>query len=139
MQKNKPFADIKHLFEPKSIAVIGASSNSKKIGFKVVDNIKHSGYQGSVLPINPKGGEILGYKVYRAIEDLDEDIDIATICVPAKYVFDTIVACSKKNTKFISIITSGFSEIGNINEEKELVEFARNNGMRILGPNIFGI
>ena len=139
MPENKPFANIKYLFEPKSIAVIGASANKKKIGFKVVDNIKDSGYKGSVYPINPKGGEILGYKVYKAIEDLEEDIDLATICVPAKYVYDTLVSCAKKNTKFISIITSGFSEIGNIDEEKKLVNLARKSGMRLLGPNIFGI
>ncbi|MHA1513538.1 MAG: acetate--CoA ligase family protein [Candidatus Hodarchaeales archaeon] len=139
MQENKPFPEIKYLFEPRSVAIIGASSNSQKIGFKVVDNIVASGYSGKIYPVNPKGGEILGCNVYKSIEAIDGDIDLATICVPAKYVFDVIRDCALKNTKFISIITSGFSEIGNIEEEQQIVDFANKNGMRVLGPNIFGI
>ena len=139
MQENKSFPEIKYLFEPRSVAVIGASSNSQKIGFKVVDNIVASGYSGKIYPVNPKGGEILGCNVYKSIEAIDGDIDLATICVPAKYVFDVIRDCALKNTKFISIITSGFSEIGNIEEERQIVDFANKNGMRVLGPNIFGI
>jgi len=98
-----------------------------------------SGYSGKLYPVNPKGGEILGCTVYKSIEAIDGNIDLATICVPAKYVFDVIRDCALKNTKFISIITSGFSEIGNIEEEKQIVDFAHKNGMRVLGPNIFGI
>jgi acetyltransferase len=131
--------NIKHLFEPKSIAIIGASSNRNKIGYKVVDNIVASGYQGKIYPVNPKGGTILDSKVYTSIESIDDTIDLATICVPAKYVFDSLKSCAKKKTKFVSIITSGFSEIGNLEGEEELVNFARENGMRLLGPNIFGI
>ncbi len=130
---------IKHLFEPKSIAVIGASTNQSKIGYKVIDNIIASKYPGKIYPVNPRGGEILGCKVYESIEAIDGDIDIATICIPAKYVLTALEACAKKNTKFVSIITSGFSEIGNIAEEQKLVEVARQHGMRLLGPNIFGI
>ena len=111
MQKNNPFPEIKFLFEPRSVAIIGASSNSRKIGFKVVDNIVASGYSGKIYPVNPKGGEILNCPVYKSIEAIDGEIDLATICIPAKYVFDAIRECALKNTKFISIITSGFSEI----------------------------
>jgi len=131
--------EIKYLFEPRSVAVIGASNNSRKIGFKVIDNIVASKYTGKIYPVNPKGGKILGCTVYKSTEDIEGDIDLATICVPAKYVFDVIRDCALKNTKFISIITSGFSEIGNIEEERQIVDFARKNGMRVLGPNIFGI
>jgi len=133
--------DIKYLFEPRNVAVIGASHNKNKIGHKVVQNILMSNYGGDVFPINPRGGEILGLKVYPSIEDVNEDIDVdlAIIAIPAKYVFEEVRSCAQKKVKYIIIITSGFSEIGNIREEHKIVEFAHNHGMRILGPNVFGI
>ncbi|MCH8907355.1 MAG: CoA-binding protein, partial [Candidatus Heimdallarchaeota archaeon] len=130
---------IRHLFEPQTVAIVGASSNEAKIGYQVLDNIVKSGYKGKIFPVNPRGGTILGQRVYKTIEDIDSDIDIATICIPAKYVYEAIKLLPAKKCKFLSIITSGFSEVGNIDEELELVEYASDHGMRILGPNIFGI
>jgi acetyltransferase len=97
------------------------------------------GYAGRVYPVNPKGGEILGLPVYRSIEDIDDEIDVACIAIPAPLVLDAVKSCSVKGVKFIPIITSGFSEVGNIEAEKKIVAYARDNGMRVLGPNIFGI
>jgi len=131
--------EIKYLFEPRTVAIIGASQNPSKIGFKIIENIKSSGYPGIVLPVNPKGGNILGYNVYQDITLLPDEIDLAVIAVPANRVFESVKSCALKSTKFLSIISSGFSEIGNIEEEKRIVDFALKNGMRILGPNIFGI
>jgi len=131
--------DIKHLFEPKSVAVIGASDNPSKIGHLLMNNIVSGGYKGKVYPINPHGGEILGYKVYKNVEEIDGDIDLVNIAIPAKFVLDVVRVCAKKGVKFANIITSGFSEVGNINEEKRIVAVANEHGMRILGPNIFGI
>ncbi len=135
--KSRP--DIKYLFEPKTVAVIGASSNKSKIGYKIVENIINTGYTGRMCPINPSGGEILGHTVYKSLHDIEGDVDLATIVIPAKFTFDAVRECAQKNVKFLSIITSGFSEIGNIEEEKRIVSFARENGMRVLGPNIFGL
>ncbi|MBU0756721.1 MAG: CoA-binding protein, partial [Nanoarchaeota archaeon] len=133
------FPDIKYLFEPKSIAVVGASHNESKIGYKILNNIKSSGFEGRIYPVNPQGGIILGIDVKKGISEIPENIDIAVISIPAKFVFDAVKdACSKK-VKFLIIITSGFSEIGNIEEEKKIVDYARNHGARVLGPNIFGI
>ncbi|MFW9853439.1 MAG: acetate--CoA ligase family protein [Candidatus Thorarchaeota archaeon] len=130
---------IKFLFEPRSVAIIGASANPKKIGYQVLDNINYSGYRGRVYPINPKGGEILGYGVYKRIEEVEGDVDLAVICIPAKYVYNAVQSCATKKVKFLSIITSGFSEVGKLDEEREIVDLAKRNGMRIQGPNIFGI
>jgi len=130
---------IKYLFEPRSVAIIGASSNPNKIGHQVLDNILYSGYQGKIYPVNPRGGEILGHQVYQKIEDIKSEVDLAVICIPAKYVFEAVKSCAKKYVKFLSIITSGFSEIGNLEEEQKIVDFARDQGMRVQGPNIFGI
>ncbi|MFQ6124791.1 MAG: acetate--CoA ligase family protein [Candidatus Heimdallarchaeota archaeon] len=131
--------DIKYLFEPQAIAVIGASHNPNKIGYRIVANILNGEYPGQVYPINPKGGEILGLRVYQSIEEITEEIDVAVIAIPAKIVFEAVKKCAKNGVKFAVIITSGFSEIGNTEEENKLVAYAREHNMRILGPNIFGI
>lgn len=135
----KRYPDIKYLFEPRSVAVIGASHDQSKIGYKLLENIVQGGYKGKVYPINPKGGEILGHKVYENIADVPGEVDMACIVIPAKFVFDAVKSCADKGVKFVPIITSGFSEVGNIEEEKRIVAYARSKGMRILGPNIFGV
>jgi acetate---CoA ligase (ADP-forming) len=134
-----PYPDIHHLFEPKSIAVIGASHETTKIGYKVVQNIVQSGYQGQIYPINPQGGEVCGLAAYRSVEEIQGEVDVASIVIPARFVFDAVKSCARKKVKFLTIISSGFSEIGNNEEEKRIVDYAKENGMRVLGPNIFGI
>ncbi len=131
--------DIKYLFEPRGVAIVGASRDESKIGHKVVRNIKASGYKGGVYPINPEGIEILGYKGYKNVLEIEGIVDIACIVIPARLVFDSIKACAEKGVKFAVIIAAGFSEIGNTAEEKKIVAYAREHGMRILGPNIFGV
>ncbi len=131
--------DIKYLFEPRGVAIIGASRDASKIGHKFVQNIAASGYKGKIYPVNPEGGEILGFKVYPKVEDIDGVVDIACIVIPARLVYESIKSCCAKGVKFGVIIASGFSEIGNTAEEKKIVAYAREHGMRILGPNIFGI
>jgi acetyl coenzyme A synthetase (ADP forming)-like protein len=137
MRANVP--DIKYLFEPRSVAVIGASQDTTKLGFHVTDNIISGGYEGSVYPINPRGGEICGRRAYKSIEDVDDEVDLVSIVVPAKFVYEAVQSCARKKAKFVSIITSGFAEVGKVEEEQKIVACARENGMRIQGPNIFGI
>jgi len=131
--------DIKFLFEPRGVAIVGASGDKTKIGHKVLQNIAASGYKGNVYPVNPQGGDILEYKVYKTVEEIDGVVDIACIVIPAKFVFESIKSCCTKGVKFAVIITAGFSEVGNSAEEKKIVEYAHEHGMRILGPNIFGV
>jgi acetyltransferase len=131
--------DIKYLFEPRSIAVIGASNNPNKIGYRILDNIISGGFQGEVHGINPKGGDFHGREMKKSIHDVEGEVDLAVISIPAKFVFESVKECGSKGVKFLVIITSGFSEVGNKKEERAIVEFAHSNGMRILGPNIFGI
>jgi acetyl coenzyme A synthetase (ADP forming)-like protein len=131
--------DIRRLFEPASVAIIGASRDRNKIGYKFIENIQASGFKGQLYPVNPEGGEILGYTVYRSLTEVAGDVDMACIIIPAKYCFEAIKDCAAKNVKFAVIIASGFSEIGNTAEEHKIVQFAREHGMRILGPNVFGV
>ena len=130
---------IKFLFEPRGVAVIGASSNPGKIGHTLVRNILNSGYKGRVYPINPGGGEVLGLPVYKRITDVGDEVDVACIAIPAKYVFEAVKDCARQGVKFLPIITSGFSEVGNAEVEREIVAHAQAHGMRVLGPNIFGL
>ncbi len=131
--------DIKYLFEPRAVAVIGASHNKAKIGYKILENIILGGYTGKVYPVNLKGGEIMGLPVYKHIEDINDVIDVAVIVIPHQFVFDAVKSCAAKQVKFLPVITSGFSEVGNTEEEKKIVEYASAHDMRVLGPNIFGI
>ena len=129
---------IKYLFEPKSIAIIGASENPIKIGHVIVKNIVEAGYQGKIYPVNPRGGKLLGHKIYSNVTDINDEIDVATIAIPAKYVYSAVEMCAEVGVKHLPVISSGFSEIGNLAEERKLAKYARKHGMRILGPNIFG-
>ena len=132
-------AGMRSLFEPRAIAVIGASTNPNKIGYRIVENIVHSGYRGGVFPINPKGGEVLGLRAYTNLAEVEEEIDVAVIAIPAERVIDAVEACGTKCVKNLVIIASGFSEVGNLETERRIVGLAREHGMRVLGPNIFGI
>jgi acetyltransferase len=131
--------DIKYLFEPRAFAVIGASNDTSKLGHSITRNLINGGYAGKIYPVNPNGGDILGIKVYKNIKDIDGEIDSATLVIPAGLCAGAVRECAGKGVKYLQIITSGFSESGNHREEAEIVEIAKSAGMRLLGPNIFGV
>ena len=126
------------LMRPKSIAVLGASADSSKIGHSVLKNIIEGGYDGKIYPINPKADEILGIKCYRSLSEVPGEIDAAVVTIPAKFVLDSIREAGEKGVKGLIVITSGFAEVGNKELEQELVAKAHEYGIRILGPNIVG-
>lgn len=132
-------SSIRYLFEPRSVAIIGASKDPKKIGYKILSNLVASGYRGAIYPINPSGGEILGIPAYPSIEAVPDTVDVVCTTIPAKAVFDSVKACADRGVRYNLIISSGFSEIGNTEEEKRIAEYAKSKGMRIVGPNIFGV
>ncbi len=126
------------LFRPKSVAVVGASTQPGKIGYTVVENLIKSKFDGDIYPVNPNADELLGLKVYSNILEIHGPVDSAVIVVPAKFVMGVVDECGKKGVKALVIITSGFSESGDHELEDKIVEVARSYGMRILGPNIVG-
>jgi len=129
---------LKALLEPKSIAIIGASRTPGKIGYVVLRNIVGYGYSGRVYPINPHADEILGLKAYPSVLEVPGEVDVAVIAIPAQEVPKAIEECGRKGVKVAVVITSGFSEVGNVELEERIVKIAREYGVRILGPNIFG-
>jgi acetyl-CoA synthetase (ADP-forming) len=126
------------LFNPRSIAVIGASRSPGKIGHVILRNLIEYGYKGKIYPVNPSADEILGLKAYKSVLEIDDEVDVAVIAIPADKVIEVAEDCGRKGVKFLVVITSGFSEAGNEEGERRLVEIARKYGMRVLGPNIFG-
>jgi acetyltransferase len=126
------------LLRPKGIAIVGASATPGKIGHSVVKNLIESGYKGGIYPVNPSTDEILGLKVYKSVLDIPDPVDAAAITIPAKYVLDAAKECGEKGVKGLIVITSGFSEVGDVELENQLVEIAQAYGMRVLGPNVVG-
>jgi len=126
------------LMRPESVAIVGASTDSTKIGYTVVKNIIDGGYKGKIYPINPKASEILGLKAYPTLLDVPGKIDAAVVTVPAKLVLSVVEEAGKKGIKGLIIITSGFGEVGNKDLEAQLVAKAKEYGVRIMGPNIVG-
>ena len=131
--------DLKGVFYPQSVAVIGASANPAKIGFQILQNIIESGFAGEIYPVNPKEDIIQGKKAYPSVEDVPGQVDLAVVAIPAKFVVATMQDCARKGIKNISIITSGFSEVGNKAEEDQIKQIADENNMAVLGPNTLGI
>ena len=127
---------MKDFFNAKSIVVIGASRNPKKLGHVVLENMLNT-YNGEVYVVNKEASFIMGKKCYNSISDIADKIELAVIIVPAKMVPDIVSQCSKKGVKSCIILSSGFGEIGNKKSEEKILKNARK--MRILGPNCMGI
>ena len=129
-----------YFFKPKTIAVIGASNDPLKLGYEVFKNLKKY-REGRVYPVNVKDEVVQGVKAYRNVKDIPDEVDLAVIVVPKKFVKQTIIDCGEKGVKGIVLITAGFGETGEEGkrEERELVEVAHRYGMRIIGPNCVGI
>jgi len=137
----KETGDISYFFDPKSIAVIGASETAGKVGNTVLNSIIKSGYSGKIIPINPRSDEILGYKAYKSVLDVPKEIDLAIFVIPSKFVLSAAEECGKKGIKGLIIITAGFKEIGGegVEREDKLIEIGKKYNMRILGPNCLGL
>jgi acetyl coenzyme A synthetase (ADP forming)-like protein len=134
-------AGIDILFNPHSIAVIGASETKGKLGNDVMRNLIDSGFSGRIYPINPRGGEILGCTTFRSIKEIHGEVDVAVIVIPAQYVIEAVDECGQKGVKALVIITAGFKEVGHegLRAEHAIIEIAEKYGMVVQGPNCLGI
>ena len=132
--------DISFFFNPKSIAVIGASDTQGKVGNTVLNNIISSGYKGKVYPINPRAEEICDLQCFKSVLDVIEEIDIAIFVIPGKFVNKAAIECGKKKVKGLIVISAGFKEVGGegVEREEELIKIGKKYKMRILGPNCLG-
>jgi acetyl coenzyme A synthetase (ADP forming)-like protein len=132
-------AAMKRIFSPRGIAIIGASGDQAKLGYSTVKNIIDGGYKGRIYPINPKADQILGWKCYRDVREIPDEVDVAVVVIPAAAVAGAVAALGEKGVAGAIVISSGFAEIGNDELQQKLVECAHQSKVRILGPNIFGL
>lgn len=134
-------SSFRSIFYPEKIAVIGASESLFKFGGSYLNTVTSFGFKGRIYPVNPKADTIQGIKAYPSIEDVPDEVDLATITVPAPFVLDTIRGCIKKGVKGVQILSAGFKESGAEGEflEREIVKVARKGGVRLIGPNCFGV
>ncbi|OGO11733.1 MAG: acyl-CoA synthetase [Chloroflexi bacterium RBG_13_66_10] len=131
-------------FRPRSVAVIGASSDPKKLGHAVLDNLVSGGFLTDgrrVFPINPRGGTILGQAAYASVQDVPGPIDLAVIVIPYMQVPEALRKCGEKGIPAAVIISAGFREAGRegLEREQELLSISRLYGIRLIGPNCLGV
>jgi acetyl coenzyme A synthetase (ADP forming)-like protein len=134
-------ASMKLLFEPRVVAVIGASRERGKIGAEILHNIVSNGFAGKVVAINPSAGDIEGIPCYSRLTEVPGEVDLAVIAIPAKKVEAAVDECVAKGVRAIVVITAGFSETGDEGRRREaaLVEKIRAAGIRMVGPNCMGL
>ncbi|MFC1903721.1 acetate--CoA ligase family protein [Chloroflexota bacterium] len=132
--------DLTRFFEPRSVAIIGASATPGKAGYVVMSNILANGYKGKLYPVNPKGGEIMGITAYSSIDSLPEGVDLAIIVIPAKTTTQVVKECAAKGIRSIVLSAGGFSEVDEQGEElqAELTRTIAETGISVIGPNTSG-
>ncbi len=141
-------ASIKHpelitvdpFFNPRSLALIGASRSHDKGGNIILRNLVKAGFKGSIHPINPSGHDILGMKTYKNVRDIEGPVDIAMIVIPKAAVPAAIDDCAAKGVQAVILSTGGYSDMGadGANEQKKLMETVHATGLRLMGPNSIG-
>ena len=131
-------ATMQRTMHPRSIAVIGASAEEGKIGYSVVRNLIDGGFEGDIYPVNPRMPEIQGLKAYKSVEDIPGEVDVAVFAIPAPLVAGALALCGKKGVATAILIPSGFAEVGEKQLQDDMVAVARQYGIRVMGPNIYG-
>ncbi|MEM2280788.1 MAG: GNAT family N-acetyltransferase [Candidatus Bathyarchaeia archaeon] len=134
-------AHLDKIFNPKSVAVVGASDEEGSVGYALMKNFLESGFEGEVFPVNIRKKEILGLKAYQNVLQLPKVVDLAVIATPAKTVPEVVEQCGKAGIKGLIVISAGFKEIGPEGKalEDKILEIKQKYDLRIIGPNCLGI
>ncbi len=129
------------VFQPRQVAVVGASRTRSTIGHQIVSNLVRYGYTGPVYPVNPRASSVHSIRAYPDIGALPEPPDMAVVTVPKDIVLEVAEECGQAGVKALVVISAGFREIGGdgIGRERALVEIVRRHGMRMVGPNCMGV
>ena len=132
---------LKRIFQAESVAIIGASRDETKRGHQAIKTLMEEKYDGQIYPVNPKEKTILGLKCYRSVLDIPESIDLALITTPAHTLKKILEECALKGAAGAVVIAGGFGELGEEGKrlEGEIIEVAREKGIRIIGPNTSGM
>jgi acetyltransferase len=132
---------LEKLFNPKSIAVVGASEGGNSVGARVFGNLISGGFQGNIVPINPKHSELGGRRCHASLRDVDEHVDLAVIATPARTVSAIIRDCGAADVGAAIVLSAGFGEIGDDGKhiEANIIDAAKRGDVRFLGPNCLGL
>ena len=132
---------VRSLLSPRSVAVIGASRDPLTVGYAVLQNLLHAGFQGPVWPVNPNAHHVAGIRAVASILDIPDDVDLAIVAVPAAMVAAVVEECGRKQVYGVVILSSGFAEAGAEGAalEAQVLRIARTWGIRVVGPNCLGI
>jgi acetyltransferase len=132
-------ANLGLFFNPRTIAIIGASDHADKVGGILMQKTLKS--KCKIIPVNPSHHMLFGLKCYKSLLDYNEKekIDLAVIAIPAAFVLKSLEECGKKGIKNVIIVSAGFSEVGKVEDEKKILEVVKKYGIRVIGPNCFGI
>jgi acyl-CoA synthetase (NDP forming) len=134
--------DFQPLFQPRSVAIIGASNDATKFGGQTYSAMKARRYRGRLYAVNPSATEVDGDRAYARVQDIPEPVDMAIVAVSAPHVVRAVADCMEKRVRAVQILTAGFRESGSAEGarwEEQIAQIARESGMRIVGPNCFGI
>ncbi|MEN8130819.1 MAG: bifunctional acetate--CoA ligase family protein/GNAT family N-acetyltransferase [Pseudomonadota bacterium] len=129
------------VFEPTSVAVIGASEREKSVGGQILHNLLASDFQGETYPVNPKHETVKGLKCYPSLTAIDHPVDLAIIAIPAKHIPGVMRECGEHGVSAAVVLSAGFSEIGKAGQylQNEVVDIARTHGIPLVGPNCLGV
>ena len=135
------YEQLQPVFDPDSVAVIGARRQAGPGSFNVVENLDEFGYEGTIYPVNPKADEVLGRTAYDHVGEIDEPIDHAIVFLPRHLVTDTLRACGECEIPAVTIVSQGFADAGEDGAamQAELVEIADEYGIHVIGPNTMGV
>ncbi|NPA85009.1 MAG: CoA-binding protein [Crenarchaeota archaeon] len=126
------------VFEPSSVAVVGATPKVPKPGYIILSNLKRS-FKGKLYAVNPKYEKVLGVPCYPSIKDVPDEVELAVVAVPVNAVEKVVDDALEKGVEALIIITAGFSEVGNKELEERIKEKVRERGARLVGPNCLGV
>ncbi len=131
---------LERFFAPRSVAVVGASSTAGRPGRVVIENMRANGYGGEICPVNPRGGRLMGLKVYKSIDELPDGIDLAIVILPAQATPQAVRDCGARGIGFVVLVAGGFAEVDHAGEDlqAELAKAAKEANVRVLGPNTAG-
>jgi len=133
--------NLDRIFNPKSVAIIGASDEEGTVGYALMRNLIDLRFEGKIYPVNIRKSEILGFKAYRSVDQISDRVDLAVVATPARTVPEVMEQCGKSGIMGIVIISAGFKEIGPEGKalEEKILEIRNKYGLRIIGPNCLGV
>ena len=132
---------VARLLNPKAVAVVGASREPGTAGHEVFRSLLAHRFEGPVYPVNPLAPHVLSVRAYADVRDVPDDVDLAIVAVPAVQVAEVVKACSEKNVRGLVVVSGGFADGGDLGRARlaEVVDLARDGGMRLIGPNAMGV